>query len=188
MNIGKFGNVAVTDADFLLIRRNMIRRRLWTVTKWAHTAVADGSYTAGEYRAPKNDLEANVVGSLIEATPEHENRHAPVIDVDWKCELVNSSTPGNHHLYIDCPMSWKDYEKFLKVCYEVGLIQKGYYEAAKKHKQTLVRRPGKYKPNSVKSQSPTHTIRLREIQGAIEGLLHDMGDKPEKEELTEIPF
>ncbi len=86
---------------------------------------------------------------------------------------------------------WADenYKRLLDVMFEVGLIEEGFYKASIKNKQTMVRRPGRFKPGVAEAiHKPLHTIRLREIQGAIEGLLHDMGDKKAQKEPTEIPF
>jgi len=60
---------------------------------------------------------------------EKENLHAPALDIDGiNCEVRPSSTEGNFHLYIDKPMSWDDYTKLMKVMYEVGILEKGFYE------------------------------------------------------------
>lgn len=54
--------------------------------------------------------------------------HAPALDIDGiHCELKESSTPGNFHLYIDKPMPWSDYAKLLKTLYEVGIIEEAFY-------------------------------------------------------------
>lgn len=162
------------------------KRRLWTVTKWAYTGQGE-SYEAGEFRVPENDLEADAIGSLIENKPSEPELHAPVLDFDFPCELLPSSTYGNNHLYINTPMSWENYEKLLGTLCEVGLIQEGFYRAAIKNKQTIVRKPGTHKDPP--EPDPLYTIRLREIRDSIDGLFKTMGGKEEPvEESTDISF
>lgn len=67
--------------------------------------------------------------------------HKPVLDIDLPVKVVESSTPGHHHLYIDKEMTWEDYELLLKVLTLVGIIEPGYYEASVKRKHTSVRLP-----------------------------------------------
>ncbi len=79
---------------------------------------------------------------------EKENLHAPAIDIDGiNCEARPSSTKGNFHLYIDKPMSWADYAKLLKVLYEVGIIEKGFYQMSLEAEMSFLRvRDRKYDP------------------------------------------
>lgn len=78
----------------------------------------------------------NLVSSLTE-----NGMHAPAIDIDLPMHAVPSSTLGHFHLYFDKEMPWKDYEKLLKVMVEVGLVEKGFFEQAKKFQQTYLRLP-----------------------------------------------
>lgn len=81
---------------------------------------------------------ANVTTSL---TADNVLMHNVVIDLDLPAKLVESSTPGHHHLYIDKPMSKTDYFKLLTVMVEVGLIEPGYLGASEKRGYTAVRLP-----------------------------------------------
>jgi hypothetical protein len=90
----------------------------------------------GKYQ-PKEESEANLVSSLLE-----NGNHAPAIDLDLPCRLLESSTPGNHHLYIEKELSWDKYKILLEAFYRVGLIQNGFYFNALANEQTLLRKPG----------------------------------------------
>lgn len=68
--------------------------------------------------------------------------HVPTLDIDLACELVESTTEGHFHLYIDKPMSWEDYQFLLRVLMEVGVIQKGFYELSMARKASFLRKPG----------------------------------------------
>ena len=96
-------------------------------------------------------------GSTVRAVPDEDDAelvssegtdglHYPVIDLDFECELVPSSTPGHYHLYINEGISWERYIRLLEGFLEAGLIQKGWFDEARKDKRTYVRRKGIYKP------------------------------------------
>lgn len=78
--------------------------------------------------------EANLVASLTV-----DGLHAPALDIDMPCRLVESRTPGHFHLYIDKPMKWWRYRILLRVLAWVGIIEKGYYRASRDRKMTMLR-------------------------------------------------
>lgn len=92
----------------------------------------DPTYTGVNQPPP----EPNLVSSLLP-----NGNHAPAIDIDLPMHAIPSSTPGHFHLYFEKEMSWEDYEKLLRVMAEVGLVEKGFYDQAKKFKQTYLRLP-----------------------------------------------
>ena len=65
----------------------------------------------------------------------------PVLDIDFPCALIPSTTEGHFHLYLDKELSYTDYMKLLKVLSEVGIIEEGYYKASKARGYTAVRLP-----------------------------------------------
>lgn len=79
--------------------------------------------------------------------------HFPVIDIDIPCAWVPSTTEGHGHLYINQALDWESYLKLLTTMAEVGLVETGFVEAAKKRGQTYVR-PAWVKKD--KSPMPTH--------------------------------
>ena len=74
--------------------------------------------------------------------------HRPVLDIDLPIKVVESSTPGHHHLYIDKEMDWEDYSKLLEVLAEVGILEPGYVSAALDRGFTAVRLPWVKKPGT----------------------------------------
>lgn len=89
-------------------------------------------------RADANLSSAEVVSSQILSQPKF---HAPVLDIDIPHELVPSSTPGHSHLYLDIPMTWRQYKRLLKALARAGVVEKGYVEASIRRKHTAVRVP-----------------------------------------------
>lgn len=81
--------------------------------------------------------QANSVSSNIKGT----EMHRPALDIDVPCLLIDSTTPGHHHLYIDKPMPWEDYEKLIRVLAEIGILQQGYADVSIKRKRTWLRTP-----------------------------------------------
>lgn len=101
-------------------------------------AVHSGEEWPEDARKPVHTLdEANLIGSEL-----LDGRHSPALDIDMPCELVESSTPGHFHLYIDCPMEWRQYRKLLKALTRAGIIQSGYLNASLHRKGTFLRKPG----------------------------------------------
>lgn len=93
------------------------------------------------------EAEANLVSSLV-----REGVHAPVLDIDFPARLVESSTPGHFHLYLDRVVSWDDYQMLLWVLWKVGIIEYGFYNLSIKRGASFVRKPGVLKePDDVKS-------------------------------------
>jgi hypothetical protein len=67
--------------------------------------------------------------------------HRPVLDIDFPIAIIESSTKGHYHLYMDKKLSWFEYEKLLRVLEEVGIIEEGYLYASLDREFTSVRLP-----------------------------------------------
>lgn len=65
-----------------------------------------------------------------EIAPSDFQMHRPILDIDFPAALIPSSTEGHFHLYLDKPMTWKQYRKLLGVLAEVGIIEPGYADAS----------------------------------------------------------
>jgi hypothetical protein len=73
------------------------------------------------------------------------NQHAPVLDLDVPVHLVPSTTPGHNHLYIDVPMSWRQYKRILNALAAGGVIEDQYAKMSIKRGYSAVRLPWKSK-------------------------------------------
>lgn len=119
-----------------------------------------GGYTEDEERDGRVVLdapleEANVMTSLVDlqaitgtpippaskTTGQDVVLHRPVIDIDHRVTVVESSTAGHSHLYIDLMLPWADLVKLLEVMAEIGLVEPGYVSASKARGYTAVRLP-----------------------------------------------
>lgn len=65
-----------------------------------------------------------------EIAPSDFQMHRPILDIDFPAELIPSTTEGHFHLYLDKPMTWKQYRKLLGVLAEVGVVEPGYAQAS----------------------------------------------------------
>lgn len=74
--------------------------------------------------------------------------HQIVVDIDHMAYLVESTTPGHHHLYIELPtpLSSEAYFEWLDACVKIGLVEPGYVSAFKARGFTCVRLPWVQKP------------------------------------------
>jgi len=82
---------------------------------------------------------AHVVSSLR----REDNRHALVIDIDHPSWLVESSTPGHFHLYVDVPggIGKDEYFALLMALANAGVIEPGYAGASAARGHSDVRLP-----------------------------------------------
>lgn len=81
---------------------------------------------------------ANLVSSELVASKQH----APALDIDVPAYLVPSTTEGHSHLYIDVPMSWRQYRKLLIAMRDAGILEPGYVAASLERRATFLRPPG----------------------------------------------
>lgn len=89
--------------------------------------------------AAKNG-KGNLYSSEVVGTP---GMHAPALDIDGvNVELIESSTPGNFHLYIDKMMPWEHYIELLQVLRKVGICQDGFVGLSLARGASFLRQPG----------------------------------------------
>lgn len=89
--------------------------------------------------------DATIVSSEID---DKRGYHTPMLDIDIPARLVESSTPGHSHLYIDHEMTWMKYRFLLWALMKVGIIERGYYKMSVKRKATHLRPPWTEKENA----------------------------------------
>jgi len=89
--------------------------------------------------------EAQVISSLRkDGEDSFLGRHDVVIDIDLPAMLLESATPGHHHLIVRLPDDGATqfaYERFLDAAAEIGLIEEGYAKAFGTRGHTDVRLP-----------------------------------------------
>lgn len=130
----------------------------------------------------------NVVTSLVEDGDSKKPRdgfHRPVIDFDFPCELIPSSTPGHFHLYIGRSLSWENYVELLNVMLKCSLIQRGWYDSAIREGQSIVRMPGVVKDDATRRiLTEPQKIRLRELHSTFKILADEIApDEPNPVEI-----
>jgi len=108
-------------------------RVLYKNVKWQ-----DEYGSAGWSREKADISEAEVVSSEMAGRP---GWHCPVLDLDVRHHLIPSSTDGHAHLYLEVPMTWRRYKRFLKICEFVGILEKGYVKSSIKRRYSAVRVP-----------------------------------------------
>ena len=91
--------------------------------------------------APTTPDLAQYVGSLIIDDPNHPIHHTVMLDLDYPVTLVESTSTGHYHLYIDKPVPWPQYKRLLTALWKAGLIETGYYKQARELGQTFLRPP-----------------------------------------------
>lgn len=86
----------------------------------------------------------NVVSSLCA-----NGLHSPVLDIDFPCRLVPSSTPGHFHLYLDgIEIEWEAFRRVLSVLGEAGILGRGYVAHSLNRGFSVVRMEHDKKPTT----------------------------------------
>lgn len=127
----------------------------------------------------KDRMNANLVSSL-----RNDGTHSPAFDLDKKAVLVASTTPGNHHMYIDEVLTWSQYKALLKGFYKAGLLDSSVYWRSLDRGATHVRPPWVRKTqeeyalgsidspkDSIKANAALRRIKVRVILRGILGRL-----------------
>lgn len=82
--------------------------------------------------------DANLVSSQIAGT----SMHTVMLDLDVPATLVESTTPGHSHLYVDVAIPWRRYRRLLRALMRAGVIEYGYYKHSCRRRNTSLRIPG----------------------------------------------
>ncbi len=125
-------------------------------------AVADNAANEGYNRNPSDgvinivnpDEPHNLITSLVRG---ERGIHAPVIDFDFPCELVPSSTIGHYHFYIHKKITHPQMAYLMQGLANSELIERGYYRAFENRRYTSVRPIGRAKP-AVKTTESSLTM------------------------------
>jgi hypothetical protein len=102
-----------------------------------------GLRPADRTKAQAQASDANLISSELDS-----GMHKPVLDLDFPAFIVESSTPGHGHLYIEQELTWDQYKALLDGFLAAGLIQKAWYQNAIKDKRSYVRLPHVRKPKA----------------------------------------
>lgn len=84
--------------------------------------------------------------------------HAPILDIDHAVTVVESS-PGKHHVYIDVPMTWRQYRRLLKALARAGVIEKDWAAMSIRRGWSSVRVPW------LKKKDATYSTSYSDMQG-----------------------
>ena len=126
-----------------------------------------------EIRPIVADVEdADLVTSEIAS---RHKRHKIVLDIDMPVKVLDSSTPGHHHLFIDKELSWKQYRRLLRALAAAGIVEQGYVGASEDRGFTGVRVPWKKKsdietPRCARCHKTPDQIHEYKIAAAEEGV------------------
>lgn len=137
----------VAPAEGLPLATGVIRRKTYHLVEFGSE---DGDYEAGQEDRREVDADDPMMNLISSEIADHDDPfnplHAPAIDIDHPCRLVESSTPGHFHLYIDVPMAFDQYVALLTMMVHAGIVEPGYLAAAERRGATFVRAPGIKKP------------------------------------------
>lgn len=73
----------------------------------------------------------------------------PTLIIDAPIMVFPSTTAGHFHLYVEQEIPWEGYLSLLKAFMKAGIVEKGYFQAAKARKMTMLVKPGRRNPRKV---------------------------------------
>jgi len=96
-------------------------------------------------RVPAPLTEADVMCSDLKST----GRHLVLLDCDYPVHVIESSTPGHHHLILDVPggVEHQQYMKLLAALGQAGVIEEGYANVSVNRGHSDLRLPWIQKEN-----------------------------------------
>lgn len=92
-------------------------------------------------RVESTEQESNLVSSELQGV-DVEGVHMPILDLDFPCELIPSSSAGHFHFYMYKECTWPQYMAVLTAMAAAGLIEVNYVQASIARRATFVRKPG----------------------------------------------
>ena len=95
-------------------------------------------------------------------------KHKVLLDIDLPCSLIESTTPGHYHLYIDKTLEWGRYERLLTVLADCGILEQGYVEASRARRETNLRTPWTKKSED-EAPKPAPDFERAAVGGSIQG-------------------
>lgn len=126
---------AKLEKECILNGLSAYKHILYKVTEWAAKSQVEWDDTRELTTDPE---EANLITSALANEP---GKHTIMLDLDVPAKLVESSTPGHSHLYIDVKLDWDRYEYLLAELNRCKIIENGYYMVSRRHKLTSLRLP-----------------------------------------------
>ena len=153
-------------SDVSAALRALLSRLCTFRVNWDPTAE---QYALGRDRAEDNLDAADVASSLLKAGPfDAHPRHIIALDIDYPVHVVESSTPGHHHLYIDVPggVPHEGYMALVSLLAHLGVIESGYAEVSRQRGHTDLRlpwvkkgsEPGRLTPSKVTTEAAAGVV------------------------------
>lgn len=115
---------------------------------WIRQLLRSESFPSGDYFGGYETewfVTDDVDGAeLVSSRMQYHDKHMPVLDIDAPCRVVQSS-PGRSHVYIDVPMTWRQYRRLLKALVRAGVVEKEWAKLAYARRWSSVRPSWKLK-------------------------------------------
>jgi hypothetical protein len=99
---------------------------------------------------PEFEAQANLVSSYT-----LDDKQMPILDLDFDHLVVESTTDGHHHLYINVPMSRMKWRVLMLVLWWTGVVEMGNAVWSLRRGANFVR-PPQVKKTAVESVKPTY--------------------------------
>lgn len=141
------------------------RLRAWRVDGW--DVDSEGPTWPRLDREASSLIDADVVSSEIEPPVGtgygSHRRHIVALDIDYPAHLVESSTPGHFHLYLEVPggIPHERYMELLRSLAAAKVIQPGYAKVSRERGHSDLRLPWVAKEPYPGSDAAIETLRAK---------------------------
>lgn len=118
-----------------------MERTLVYITSLERDPSGDEDYREMDGMERSTPVPREIANAVSSVDASKSGWHLPVLDIDLPVRVVESHTPGHHHLYIDKPVRWDKYEALLVALADAGIIESGYAQASIHRQASFVRAP-----------------------------------------------
>jgi hypothetical protein len=133
----------------------------------------NNDHILNQKREPATPDEANLVSSVTAS-----GLHMPAIDIDLPCRLVESSTPGHFHLFIDKEIEAEKYWQILRALWEAGIVERGFYELSVARGASFLRTRPKGEREGMEDEPHAAVTALQRFKGRFTRTTTEEDDIP----------
>lgn len=108
------------------------------------------------YRRSKDRWVAPVEESNLISSITADGKQLPILDLDFAHAVVESSTSGHHHLYLDIKMAKWKWALLMLALWNAGVVELGYVVWSLRRGGNFVRRPGVQKRPGAETTYPDY--------------------------------
>lgn len=109
-----------------------------------------------KYRQRKNRIRVEKDDANLISSKTTRGKHMPIIDLDYNFAVVDSSTQGHQHLYLNVEISRLKFTVLMLALWFAGVVETGYAVWSLRRGGNFVRMPGVVKQPGAETDKPAY--------------------------------